>query len=137
VLFTKLCKRERKEILLQELSENVVVSVAAGILLSGLNTLVGVIIANRSADKPVRDAISMILGGMTVRFFVMGLFVWLALAVLHLHRLGFALALMISFFVFLLIEGFFFHTSYERNKKPIVRKKRTRFPDYDQRESEK
>lgn len=105
--------------------------VIAGLAISGANTVAGVIMAKRSASRPVKDAMSFILAGMAVRLLIMTILVWLCISVAGFHQLAFALSVMISFFLMLMTEGFFFHTSHERNKKPIVRRKRVRFPEAD------
>ncbi|MBL7975112.1 MAG: hypothetical protein JNJ85_09375 [Candidatus Kapabacteria bacterium] len=105
--------------------------VITGLSVSAANTAVGVWIAKYSMTKPVKQTVSIILGGMTARLFAMAIVVWICIAVVEIHQLSFALSLMISFFLMLMIETFFFHRSHERNKTPYVRKKRVRFPELD------
>ena len=97
--------------------------VLAGIMLSGMNTAAGVIIARRSSKMPVKNAMSLIIAGMFVRLFVMVILMWICLAVLEFHKTYFTLSLMIGFFALLMIETFFFHTNAKRNEKPIIRRK--------------
>jgi uncharacterized membrane protein YraQ (UPF0718 family) len=94
--------------------------------LAGLNGAAGIIMARRSMRMELKPAMSFLLGGMAARLGVTIILVWICLAVLELHQAALALSLMIAFFILIMVEGFFFHTQCERNKKPIVRKRKRR-----------
>ena len=98
--------------------------VLAGVALSGLNTAAGVAIAKRSAKMPLKNAMSLVIGGMMVRLAIMVVLMWICFAVLDFHRTYFTLSLMISFFVLLMVETFFFHAKAKGSEKPIIRRKR-------------
>lgn len=104
--------------------------IIAGVLLSVSNTLVGILVANKTKDLPVKKVISAVLGGMTIRLFAMMILVWYCIAVAGLHKLGFALSLVISFFILLMTEIFFFHTTHEQRQPKIRGKRKPRHFDF-------
>jgi hypothetical protein len=100
------------------------VGVAVGIAFSGANTLIGVGIARWTATRPMKEALSFVIGGMMLRLLLMAILTWIALTFWRLHTASFTLSLMISFFLMLMVETFFFHTTTKQSSRPIIKKRR-------------
>ncbi len=75
---------------------------------------------------PLKNALGIVIGGMMVRLFITAIVTWIALSVWNLHLASFTLSLMISFFLLLMLEAFFFHTKTKEQPKPYYRKRRVR-----------
>ncbi len=103
-----------------------IIGVAAGITISSLNAVAGIAIARRSAQKSLKDALTLVIAGMFVRLFVVAIITWICLAVYNLNAAYFTLSLMISFFLLLMIETFFFHTKTKQEPKPYLRRPKRR-----------
>ncbi|MFM7775357.1 MAG: hypothetical protein ACKOBV_04600 [Candidatus Kapaibacterium sp.] len=99
------------------------VGAAVGIAFSGASTLIGVGIARWTSKRPMKEALSYVIGGMMVRLFLMAILTWIALTYWQLHTAAFTLSLMISFFLMLMVETFFFHTTTKRSSGTVVRKR--------------
>ena len=97
---------------------------AVGIAFSGVNTLIGVGIAKWTSKKPIKEALTFVIGGMLFRLLLTAVLTWIALSYWQLHTATFTLSLMISFFLMLMVETFFFHTTTKQKAKPFVRKRR-------------
>jgi hypothetical protein len=104
------------------------VSIAAGFVLSAANIAAGVLVARRAQRLPVNRATALVLTAMAIRLVVMVVLIGAVVTLLEVNRLAFALTLMISFFVMVLLEAFFLHVRHERAKVPLVRRRRYRRP---------
>lgn len=84
----------------------------AGLLLSAANIAAGLLVAHRAQRLPINRATTLVLTAMALRLVVMVLLIGLVVVQFNVHKLAFALTLMISFFVMVILEAFFFaHTS--------------------------
>jgi uncharacterized protein (DUF58 family) len=72
----------------------------------------------------MKEALTYVIGGMMARLLLTAILTWIALTYWQLHTASFTLSLMISFFLMLMVETFFFHTTTKRQAKPFVRKRR-------------
>jgi len=95
--------------------------VITAMLLSILNSLAGYLIAKKAFGKSLNTFLSIIFGSLGVRSLVVIVAAWYFLSVVRLHQLGFALTFAISLFVMILGEIFFFHRSFEKNKRQVRR----------------
>jgi uncharacterized protein YacL len=100
------------------------IGAAVGITFSGVNTLIGVGIARWTSKRPMKEALTFVIGGMMARLLLTAILTWIALTYWQLHTASFTLSLMISFFLMLMVETFFFHTTTKRQAKPFVRKRK-------------
>jgi putative effector of murein hydrolase LrgA (UPF0299 family) len=103
-----------------------VLGIAVGLLLSVLNVSAGYLVARRAQRLPVNRAIVLVLTAMAVRLIGMVVLIVTVLSTLEVNQLAFALTLMVSFFVMVLVEAFFLHVHHERAKYPLVRRRHYR-----------
>lgn len=101
-------------------------AVVVGLALSGASIVAGLLVARRAQRLPVNRATSLVLTAMAVRLVVMVVLIGLAVTYLDIDRLAFALTLMTSFFVMVVLEAFFLHARHERTKAPLVRRRHYR-----------
>jgi hypothetical protein len=92
--------------------------IAVGLLLSVLNVSAGYLVARRAQRLPVNRAIVLVLTAMAVRLIGMVVLIVTVLSTLEVNQLAFALTLMVSFFVMVLVEAFFFCTSITKELSP-------------------
>lgn len=97
-----------------------------GFLLSAVNIAAGIAVARRAQHLPVNRATTLVLTAMALRLLAMVALIVVVLTTLEVDRLAFALTLMVSFFVMVLVEAFFLHTHHEKSKTPLVRRRRYR-----------
>ncbi len=109
-------------------TSHIVVSAAVGILLSAANIAAGLLVARRAQRLPVNRATALVLTAMTIRLVAMVVLIAVAVTLFDLHKLALALALMISFFVMVVLEAFFLHVRHEKAKAPLVKRRRYRRP---------
>ena len=103
-----------------------VLGIAVGLLLSVLNVSAGYLVARRAQRLPVNRAIVLVLTAMAVRLIGMVVLIVTVLSTLEVNQLAFALTLMVSFFVMVLVEAFFLHVYHERAKSSLVRRRHYR-----------
>lgn len=109
-------------------SSSILLSILAGLLLSAANIAAGLLVARRAQRLPVNRATTLVLTAMAIRLVVMVLLIGVAVVQFNVHKLVFALTLMLSFFVMVLLEAFFLHARHEKAKTPFVRRRRYRRP---------
>ncbi|MCX7929295.1 MAG: hypothetical protein N2663_01025 [Chlorobi bacterium] len=97
-----------------------------GILLSLANIAAGLLVARRAQHLPVNRATSLVLTAMALRLVMMVIIIAAVVTIFDLHKLALALALMVSFFVMVIVEAFFLHARHENAKTPLRRRRRYR-----------
>ncbi len=98
-------------------------SIVLGFVLSAANITAGLLVARRAQRLPVNRATALVLTAMGVRLVVMVVLIGAVVSLVDVNRLAFALTLMISFFVMVLVEAFFLHARHEKAKTPLIRRR--------------
>ncbi|GIV56568.1 MAG: hypothetical protein KatS3mg040_1336 [Candidatus Kapaibacterium sp.] len=104
----------------------VLLGIVMGFLLSAVNVAAGLAVARRAQRLPVNQATTLVLTAMALRLFAMVVLIVVVLTTFEVNRLAFALTLMVSFFVMVLMEAFFLHARHEKSKTPLLRRRRYR-----------
>ncbi len=82
----------------------VYVSAAIGFSISLANVIVGYRIIANSVGKPARLFATMVLGSMVIRMFGILILLWILIGVISLPPESLAASLLISYFVFMIVE---------------------------------
>lgn len=85
----------------------VLLGIVMGFLLSAVNVAAGLAVARRAQRLPVNQATTLVLTAMALRLLAMVVLIVVVLTTFEVNRLAFALTLMVSFFVMVLVEAFF------------------------------
>ncbi|KXB98582.1 MAG: hypothetical protein AA908_04165 [Chlorobi bacterium NICIL-2] len=104
----------------------VLLGIVMGFLLSAVNVAAGLAVARRAQRLPVNRATTLVLTAMALRLLAMVVLIVVVLTTFEVNRLAFALTLMVSFFVMVLVEAFFLHARHEKSKTPLLRRRRYR-----------
>jgi hypothetical protein len=94
-------------------SQEVLVAVLAGVLISTINVLLGFLAIEYSIGKSYTTFLNAVLGGMGIRIGLMLTMMFVLIRFAGLHRVAFAVALLGSYLVFLVLEIVFIQKKVE------------------------
>ncbi|MFA5834609.1 MAG: hypothetical protein WDA22_14110 [Bacteroidota bacterium] len=90
-------------------SEQVIVGVVAGVVLSLVNVLIGYIVIQFSLNKSYTTFIQIVLGGIVLRLFVMVGLLLICVGLLKLHSISVVGSLFVMYIIFLTMEVLYIH----------------------------
>ncbi|MCX6140709.1 MAG: hypothetical protein NTX15_07780 [Candidatus Kapabacteria bacterium] len=98
------------------------VAILSALGISLVNTFVGYLFAKSATAKELNTFLAMVFGSLAGRGVAVVSMVYVALGILKMHQVAFALTFSIASFGLLMAEVFYFHLSMERRKKENSRK---------------
>lgn len=96
-------------------------SILVAIAICAVNTAAGYAISKWAFGKELNTFLGIVFGSFGVRAIVVIALVWLCISVLKFHQVAFSITFAMSSFIFLMLEIFFFHQSFEKAKRTVRR----------------
>lgn len=92
-------------------------AVLSALCIGVVNSIIGYWVAKVASTKDLNVFMALVFGSLAIRGLVVVALAYVALGVLGMHQVAFALTFSISSFASLMVEVFYFHHTMEKQKK--------------------
>jgi len=92
-------------------------AVLSALCIGVVNSLFGYWVAKKASTKDLNVFMALVFGSLAVRGLIVVALAYVALGVLEMHQVAFALTFSISSFASLMVEVFYFHYTMEKQKQ--------------------
>ncbi len=83
---------------------NIAIAILSAIAVCGVNLIIAIVIAGIAIKKDWQSFNKLIFGAMAVRFVLIMISLWVGISILSLHTKAYVLTILVSIFVFTIIE---------------------------------